>query len=82
MVSVKNFHHPGDLDPYPATNALSRLHPHSRRATFAQSGLRHSSADGDLGEHPIASYPRPLRSGWHGGILRAPKSVHDAIGAA
>lgn len=32
MVSVKNFHHPGDLDPYPATNALSRPHPRSRRA--------------------------------------------------
>ncbi|WP_231882009.1 GNAT family N-acetyltransferase [Microbacterium aurantiacum] len=32
MASVKNFHHPGDLDPYPATNALNRLHPHSRRA--------------------------------------------------
>lgn len=24
MVSVKNFHHPGDLDPYPATDALNR----------------------------------------------------------
>lgn len=23
MVSVKNFHHPGDLDPYPATDALT-----------------------------------------------------------
>lgn len=34
MVSVKNFHHPGDLDPYPATNALSRPHPRSRRASL------------------------------------------------
>ena len=32
MASVKNFHHPGDLDPYPAADALSRLHPRSRRA--------------------------------------------------
>ena len=24
MASVKNFHHPGDLDPYPATDALNR----------------------------------------------------------
>ena len=24
MGSVKNFHHPGDLDPYPATDALNR----------------------------------------------------------
>lgn len=32
MASVKNFHHPGDLDPYPATDALTRLHPRSRRA--------------------------------------------------
>ena len=23
MGSVKNFHHPGDLDPYPANNALN-----------------------------------------------------------
>jgi len=29
MVSVKNFHHPGDLGPYPATDALNRLHPRS-----------------------------------------------------
>ncbi len=29
MASVKNFHHPGDLDPYPATDALNRLHPRS-----------------------------------------------------
>ena len=26
MVSVKNFHPPGDLDPYPGTNALNQLH--------------------------------------------------------
>lgn len=32
MVSVKNFLHPGDLDPHPATNALNQLHPRSRRA--------------------------------------------------
>jgi hypothetical protein len=32
MVSVKNFHPPGDLDPYPDTDALNRPHPRSRRA--------------------------------------------------
>ena len=32
MASVKNFHHPGDLDPSPAIHALTRLHPRSRRA--------------------------------------------------
>lgn len=34
MASVKNFHHPGDLGPYPAANMLNRLHPRSRRASF------------------------------------------------
>src|SRR5690606_31398921 len=32
MVSVKSFHPPGDLDPYPANDELSPLHPRSRRA--------------------------------------------------
>lgn len=32
MVSVKNIRHPGDLDPYPATETLTQLHPQSRRA--------------------------------------------------
>lgn len=32
MASLKNFHHPGDLDPCPATGRLNQLHPRSRRA--------------------------------------------------
>ena len=48
MASVKNFHHPGGLDPYPATDALNRLHPRSRRAAL-------SERDGRDGDHRAPS---------------------------
>ena len=40
MGSVKNFHHPGDLDPYPANNALNS-YTLIREEPYKPSGRRH-----------------------------------------